>query len=291
MFDIKDICEYKLFSTLHSLSVDFMEIALIDRSEGFINETHVHDWFDISYIMKGSLKYQIEDRVYTVSEGDVVVIGPHMKHKETCDEDAEFQVLFVCMDFVKDGKSFNIMEHLSFKEVTEAYGLKGIQSVFSSILSEVTYREPGYLMKVNAQIYNLLVALYRQKHVVENEGDAILETHMLRKRTIVDNILKYIEENYGQKISLSAISKTFYLSPPYISTLFKNCTGYTLIEYLNRIRIKEAKELMAGGETDINEISLQVGFSIIHYFYKVFKQLEDKTPVQFLSNYNVLHKQ
>ena len=73
------------------------------------------------------------------------------------------------------------------------------------------------------------------------------------------------------------------MSPQYISSLFSRQTGYTPIEYLNKIRIARAKEILAAGETNISKVAEVAGIGNIHYFYKVFKQFEKKTPVQFIA--------
>lgn len=72
---------------MQSLKLDFKEIAFIDKNEGFISEFHIHNWFDVSFVLKGSLTYEIDNKVYVVNEGDVVVVGPGKAHREISDSD------------------------------------------------------------------------------------------------------------------------------------------------------------------------------------------------------------
>ncbi len=131
-----------------------MEIALIDRDEGFEKKFHIHQWFDISFVMKGSLIYDIGDRQYTVSSDEVTVIPPEQLHKETCGSSADFEVLFVCTRFFRAGNKIDITRHLHIPEVSRINNQKEIYRIFSSILNEVTYRNQGYLLKVKAEIYS-----------------------------------------------------------------------------------------------------------------------------------------
>ena len=167
---------------------------------------------------------------------------------------------------------------------------KEIQEIFRNILNEVTYKEEGYLIKISAQVLNLLVALYRNKNGVKRNLGSIKNINEIRKDRITEDIKEYLEENYNKKISLNELSKYFFLSQPYISSIFKKQTGYTLIEYLNTVKISKAKSMFAKGEDNISKVAEEVGFNDIHYFYKVFKQYENMTPVQYierkLSNQN-----
>lgn len=284
IFDIREMTEDKVFTLISSLDVDFMEIAFIDNEEGFIKENHIHEWHDISFVMKGSITYEIEGNVYEVSEGDVVIVPPRKYHKEICDPKGDFEVLFVCVSFKKNSKVFDISKYFRFPSVIKISNLKEMYDIFEDILKEVTYRQEGYLLKINAQIYNLLVAIFRNENCINNKIDSIKRISNFRKKKTADEIKQYIEMNYNKKISLDKLSKIFFLSPQYISALFSKQTGYTPIEYLNKIRIEKAKKLFVAGETNISKVAQEVGFGDIHYFYKVFRQFERKTPVQFISN-------
>jgi AraC-type DNA-binding domain-containing proteins len=280
---MKELAEDRLYSLIRSLDAEFMEIAFIDRNEGFIGKPHSHEWFDISFVMKGSIKYEIDGQLYCVSAGDVVVIGPGKYHKEICESDSQFEVLFVCVKFINNGEAFDIAGHLNIPEVTKIVNLKEVYDIFECILGEVTYREEGYLLKVNAQIYNLLVAISRNETNVDRKINNIKRLSNYRKKKITDDIMGYIGCNYMQKISLNGLSRIFFLSPQYISSIFKKQSGYTPVEYLNKIRIEKARELFMNGECNIGKVAEEVGIGDIHYFYKVFKQFEKNTPAQFIA--------
>ena len=77
------------------------------------------------------------------------------------------------------------------------------------------------------------------------------------------------------------ISKAIYLSPYYLSHIFKKETRSTLLEYLTKVRIEEAKYLLENTQWNTTRISFEVGYSDQSYFCKVFKKLEGISP----SNY------
>lgn len=262
--------------------MDFMEIAFIDKNEGFIDGYHVHDWYDISFVRKGLVTYMIDNKKYRVKKGQVVIVSPGKYHNEIASLNTQFEVLYLCVKFTKEGEPFDIIEILNIPEVANVLNKKEVDEIFRYILNEVTYREEGYLLKISALVLNLLVTLYRNKNGVRDGSGSIQSINDIRKEKITEDIKEYIEENYNKKISLSDLSKCFFLSPPYISSLFKKQSGYTITEYINTVKISKAKRMLDAGEDNISKVAEAVGFNDIHYFYKVFKQYENITPVQFI---------
>ena len=72
-----------------------------------------------------------------------------------------------------------------------------------------------------------------------------------------------------------------YLSPAYLSRIFKQETGVTFNEYLNRVRLNKAKELLRRRELRMTDISLAVGYEDQSYFTKVFKRVAGMLPREY----------
>ena len=91
---------------------------------------------------------------------------------------------------------------------------------------------------------------------------------------IVKTALKYMEENYTQKITLAEVAEKTYVSQWHLSKLLNGHTGKSFSELLNHIRIEEAKKLLKDPSLRIGDISEEVGFMDVAHFSKVFKKLE-----------------
>lgn len=91
---------------------------------------------------------------------------------------------------------------------------------------------------------------------------------------IVKTALKYMEENYTQKITLAEVAEKTYVSQWHLSKLLNGHTGKSFSELLNHIRIEEAKKLLKDPSFRIGDISEEVGFLDVAHFSKVFKKLE-----------------
>ncbi|RRJ65091.1 DNA-binding response regulator [Paenibacillus oralis] len=94
-------------------------------------------------------------------------------------------------------------------------------------------------------------------------------------------LLEYIDEHYGEPLTLSSLSRHFHFNPSYLSSYFSahNAEGFS--EYLNKIRINKAAELLRKGELTIAEISGRVGYSDHSYFTKVFRKQTGMSPSQY----------
>jgi two-component system, response regulator YesN len=92
----------------------------------------------------------------------------------------------------------------------------------------------------------------------------------------------YIQENYmDEELSLQQTSSYVYMSPTYFSALFKQHTGYTFIEYLTRLRIIKAKELLVTTGLKAYDIASRVGYGDPQYFSVIFKRHTGKTPKEY----------
>lgn len=102
-----------------------------------------------------------------------------------------------------------------------------------------------------------------------------------RTNDIIENSKKYIDGNYHKDISLDEISRIMNLSPYYFSKLFKEETGENFVEFLTRIRIDKAKELLKTPEKSMKEICSDVGYSDPNYFSRIFKKVVGQTPTEY----------
>ena len=97
----------------------------------------------------------------------------------------------------------------------------------------------------------------------------------------ISEAVKYIKHNYAEEINLQKVAEHVKLSPAYLSNLFKKDLQVNFTEYLNEVRIKNAKELLADSYFKAYEISEKVGFSDNAYFCRVFRKLTGVSPNEY----------
>jgi two-component system response regulator YesN len=96
--------------------------------------------------------------------------------------------------------------------------------------------------------------------------------------------IDYINLNFSDELSLNTIAEKVELSPSHLSRQFKKETNSTVIEFINKRRVEEAKFLIKQNNNSITEIALMVGFENPNYFCTVFKQITSLTPKEYLMN-------
>ena len=97
----------------------------------------------------------------------------------------------------------------------------------------------------------------------------------------MDRLLEYIQDHYADPITLTGVARQFHFNASYLSSYFASYNGEGFSEYLNKIRLEKAMELLLTTELTISEISASVGYSDQSYFTKVFKKQTGISPSQF----------
>lgn len=110
-----------------------------------------------------------------------------------------------------------------------------------------------------------------------------VQNHNLNKMgSLVKKVIDYIKENYHlNDISLSDISEKFFVSPSYLSRLFKKETGKNLSDFINEYRIEKAKQLLLTTDLKTYEVADRVGIPDPHYFSRLFKRYTGYSPSEY----------
>jgi AraC-like DNA-binding protein len=96
--------------------------------------------------------------------------------------------------------------------------------------------------------------------------------------------VKLMQENYAEIDSIEQLSRTLGLSKYRFSKLFRKTTGMTAVQYLTKIRMEKAMELLRNTKLNLQEIALRTGYANDNYFNKVFRKLTGVSPGQFRSS-------
>lgn len=132
-------------------------------------------------------------------------------------------------------------------------------------------REIGQFTSVDALCYWL-------SSVVKNFMQSLFDFSDAKHEQIIRQCIQYIGANYSRKLTLDELAGMVYLSPAYLSRIFKRETGVNFSEYLNQVRIEKAKELLRMRDIRMTDIALLVGYEDQSYFTRVFKRITGVLP-------------
>lgn len=159
---------------------------------------------------------------------------------------------------------------------------------FSYAQRALKYGVTDYLLKpislddLNEALLNAREIIYKKRSVISRNSDIenaidISTDEAIKDSTVVE-MIRFVKDNYHDKISISDLSKKLAYSESMLNRKFKKEVHITFNEYLNRYRINKAIELLKNSDYNITEISYMCGYSSAKYFSRVFKKYLGISP-------------
>lgn len=246
---------------------------------------HNHDHLELAFVMSGEGRYHIEGEIYEVREGDLLIFNPGVKHEALLSEGStmpttEFFVGFSDIQIVDYPANFLPVPDGGHIIHTTGEFKQKIARICTSMENENTVCKAGRYFMLKSYLMQLLLLVIREQcETITPAGSYAFES--VNKKYVVDRIVTYFEEHYMDKISLDQIADNMYLSPFYISKIFKSEIGDTPIRHLINIRLEKAKELLESNNNgSIQEIAGMVGYDDAYHFSKLFKKRYGISPSQ-----------
>ncbi|PHA02513.1 AraC family transcriptional regulator [Bacillus pseudomycoides] len=227
---------------------------------------------------KGSII--IEKKRYEIKEGMLFYLCPDVLH--SIELDAEEPLCCVTVHFSYASVSLNenkwdITNEVELLPLHFAQELKDyyqIDTIFKRLVNSWNAKLPGYEFMTKTLLQQLLIAIYQNIKKQNRNYSTSLK---------VEKIIEYMHQNINSKITLTELSEMVQLSPTYLSRAFKDTTGYSVIEFFNKIKIDKAKELIIEGNKKVKEVAQTLGFADEFYFSRIFKRIEGISPSEFYS--------
>lgn len=242
--------------------------------------TRTLDHHELILITGGRGKIIIENKKYQAEEGMIFYFFSDIL--QSIESDIENPLYFISVHFsfinvILGDKKWEVKNETrilplsSMQEVMDHYQ---IFNIFRKLFDIWNEKLPGYEFITRALLQELIFELYRNEKRENRNYSAALK---------VENIIKYMHNHISSKLTLNELSDRVQLSPAYLSRVFKDNTGYSLIGFFNKMKIDKAKELIIDGNKKIKEIAHEVGFSDEFYFSRIFKKIEGISPAEFYS--------
>ncbi len=130
-----------------------------------------------------------------------------------------------------------------------------------------------------AKMYELIKEC--QSPYAEKINSLITNDNVNNTDEYIEKIKKYIEDNYFRDITLNEIADEMHMNAVAFSRFFKNHMGEKFINYLNRIRVEKAKQMIIMSEDNINELYEKCGYPSKAHFFKNFRYYTGMTPMEY----------
>ncbi len=275
-------------------SSDFMPVIVntLERLQDITwsMEPNRHENYEMVYMKKGYAVFEISGQNVELGPNDIVIIKPMQFHRFTVKSEngCEFIVLNFTFENRINGEFSQIpmedfLNFVSSKETGPYITLKvspknEIVILLNRILKERESSELGSEFLNYLLILELFVLLSR---ALKMEWENSIKSKSPKLKELISISVNFINNNFERDISLGDIAKFVFLSPSYFTRAFKDETGLSPINYLLKVRIERAKELLSDTSLKISDIALNVGFSNQQRFNEMFKKYARTTPLQY----------
>ena len=240
------MCQPQYDITFEDLNPTFLFSCEILRQE--TEQAHRHDFIEIGIILDGEGEFSVDDKVFPVRKGDLLLFNPGMLHQSRRINEkepaTEFYAGFSNIHFRNMEYNQILFPHRTFLLRPKEKTFLHLTRLAESMMAESRSTQPGRYFMLKSYLTQMILLLYREQAEQQNSAASGFIFESTGKKYVVEKIVDYLEDHYTEKISLDQIAQNMYLSPFYISRIFKSEVGDTPINYLINLRMEKARQLL-----------------------------------------------
>lgn len=277
--------EYKI--EIGALSKSLFYLFDYDERSYTINMEfqHFHSFYEMCIFLDQKAGHLIEGKWFDLQCCDIVAIRPQLLHKTTYPNGAPNKRLiinFMIPTQIPGLEGYYQQLFHIFDGEAPIYRFEGtVKKIIFDKLNEIFYLSQNRNELTELLIHHKfieflsLIYQYQSKNVYVNH----VEFDQISNK--IYEITSYIHSHYHQPLSLEQLSKDFFISSCYLSHQFKRITGFTLTDYIQMTRIRNAQTLLLTTLEPITEIAFQSGFTSFSHFNRVFHKFVHISPSEF----------
>lgn len=248
---------------------------------------HHHDFYEIYFFLSGNVQYNIENRSYLLTPGDVLLISPMELHQPMFAQEHrtyERIVLWIDKRYL-DSLSLPGQElHSCFDTASpnhtnllrpEGVSRQYLQFLLEQLMAELYKDDPYREVAALAYLVQVLIQLNR----LSLQSRRVGQVHV--RETAVYNILGYINDHFSEDLTLDFLANKFFVSKYHLSREFQRLVGTSVHRYIVQKRLVMAKQMLSQGLPS-SEVYQHCGFGDYSNFYRAFKQEYQISPKDYI---------
>ena len=269
-------------------------------THGYPYETvrwHFHPEYELSFITHTEGRFFVGDHVGSFGPGQLVLVGPNLPHNWISDVPAGQHVPLRCIvlqfsgDCVERGiAAFPELAHLQALLDDARRGV-----LFTpEVAAPAAQRLQQMLRSSGFERLQLFLGLLDE--LARAQGNTLLATPSFEpdpshyQRSTINQVLAYMVGHVGEPLSESDVARYAGMLPSSFSRFFRRQTGVPFIQYLNRLRVQRACELLLGSQLSVTDICYACGFNNVSNFNRRFLALQSMSPSQYRRRHRAMHE-
>ncbi|MFE4243328.1 AraC family transcriptional regulator [Peribacillus butanolivorans] len=267
--------------------------------ESHLFNFHSHQEYEIYFFHSGDCRYLINNRIYDLQPGDIILLDGMTLHKPNPQPGSTYirsmihfspiwlQELLIILGIPNLLDPFQKLNNCLFRTgydesgIFVDEGMKRITSLMAHLEAELQQKgkkNETIEAEIRLELVQLLVGIYKmsQKELAQHTNKRTEKEHH------AEGIASWINNHYTEKVSLDRLANEMKLSKYYASHVFKEVTGFTVMEYVMGCRFNQVKYLLEmEPDQTLGNISRATGFESIAHFSRFFKEKAGITPSQY----------
>ena len=276
----------------------FSDVSIHRHPRYLLPFKHHHAFFELCYVLSGSCTQTLYclngTHTLDINDGDLLIIPPGSEHSILMNSDGVVVNILIRKSTFKtaflntlphDTVLYNFFCENLYEKERQNYIIyhtgndNNLQSIFYGIAEEYCNNDI-YSNHIINQLLSIFISTLLRCH-----GDSIeFIGENSRCLELIPSILQYMELNYNTT-SIQDISNHFNFNTTYLSQIFKEYTGNTLIGTLINIRIAKACKLLETTSLPIELVAEMTGYTDTTYFIRLFKKYKNQTPLQYRKSF------
>ncbi len=242
----------------------------IDGNNITVNEQHIHDACEICFNLTGDISFMVEDSVYSVSNGDVIITRPFEAHHCIYHSKIPHKHYWILFSYKGNEEYLDLF-------FNREKGVGNLISLSASAINELTYIFEELIRAENtpAEKYTLFFKMLE----ILNQGKIAPKNPEGLQAEIIKT-LQYINDNILQNLSVKDLASNVHMSISGFERLFKKEIGLSPVKYIQNKRLGIARGLLSDGYS-VSSAAEKSGFSDVSYFISLFKKTYGTTPFKF----------
>ena len=275
-FDTRQTMQRNTFEIFRYKDAYLKEVAL-----------HHHDFYEVYFFLSGNVQYNIENRSYLLTPGDVLLISPMELHQPMFGpEHREYERIVLWIDkqflegFSLPGQSFTACFDTDSPSHSNLLRPEGVQRQFlmfllEQLIAENSSQEPYQEIAALAYLAQVLISLNRL--ALQQRGG---ESSAAPDSTVY-YVLGYINEHYHENLTLDDLANKFFISKYHLAREFQRLVGTSVHRYIVQKRLVMAKQMLSAGKPS-SEVYQHCGFGDYSNFYRAFKAEYQISPKEYV---------
>ncbi len=245
---------------------------------------HWHSEFEIIRVKQGRLHLYLNNCEHILESGNMAFIGSGTLHRAypvgCVYECAVFDLKLVVGQ--SGARVAELLRPILSAEAEIDPNCPAAEGAAGQLLDAVIDQSPYYELEVVSLVARIFYLLYESGCVWTQPHESKRFTH---RRAILTLMIDKIEREYTTKITLGDLAAIAQINEKYLCRFFKEFTGQTPIDYINRLRVDRACYEMNVNRLNVTEAAYECGFNELSYFSKIFKKYKGMTPGQYRSQF------